>query len=169
MPLAGNSLRAEKSQWQVQKVTLAGPKSHTRAKMSHWSVIISDNSPVGVLVFLGFATSYQCFSMLNASECEIWCKDQGVLTRADIWSPRIAHGIKELLAQTILSQLNNRQETENGPRSYWTVQVTLLPYSSSLMRETINAYDLQHNKTLTIPYVCTARILTERIAPRVRQ
>ena len=38
--LAGNSLRAEKSHWQVQKVTLAGPKSHTRAKMSHWSVII---------------------------------------------------------------------------------------------------------------------------------
>ena len=40
MPLAGNSLRAEKSHWQVQKVTLAGRKSHTRAKMSHWSVII---------------------------------------------------------------------------------------------------------------------------------
>ena len=40
VPLAGNSLRAEKSHWQVQKVTLAGPKSHTRAKMSHWSVII---------------------------------------------------------------------------------------------------------------------------------
>ena len=41
VPLAGNSLRAEKSHWQVQKVTLAGPKSHTRAKISHWSVIIS--------------------------------------------------------------------------------------------------------------------------------
>ena len=41
VPLAGNSLRAEKSHWQVQKVTLAGPKSHTRAKMSHWSVIMS--------------------------------------------------------------------------------------------------------------------------------
>ena len=40
VPLTGNSLRAEKSHWQVQKVTLAGPKSHTRAKMSHWSVII---------------------------------------------------------------------------------------------------------------------------------
>ena len=40
VPLAGNSLRAEKSHWQVQKVTLAGPKSHTTAKMSHWSVII---------------------------------------------------------------------------------------------------------------------------------
>ena len=40
VPLAGNSLRTEKSHWQVQKVTLAGPKSHTRAKMSHWSVII---------------------------------------------------------------------------------------------------------------------------------
>ena len=26
VPLAGNSLRAEKSHWQVQKVTLAGPK-----------------------------------------------------------------------------------------------------------------------------------------------
>ena len=38
---AGNSLRAEKSHWQVQKVTLAGPKSHTRTKMPHWSVIIS--------------------------------------------------------------------------------------------------------------------------------
>ena len=38
--LAGNSVRAEESHWQVQKVTLAGPKSHTRAKMSHWSVII---------------------------------------------------------------------------------------------------------------------------------
>ena len=42
--LAGNSLRAEKSHWQVQKVTLAGPKSHTRAKMSHWSVIMSHHS-----------------------------------------------------------------------------------------------------------------------------
>ena len=41
MSLAANSLRAKKSHWQVQKVTLAGPKSHTRAKMSHWSVIIS--------------------------------------------------------------------------------------------------------------------------------
>ena len=41
MPLAGNSLRAKKSHWQVQKVTLAGPKSHTRAKLSHWSVIIT--------------------------------------------------------------------------------------------------------------------------------
>ena len=40
VPRAGNSLRAEKSHWQVQKVTLAGPKSHTRAKMSHWSVMI---------------------------------------------------------------------------------------------------------------------------------
>ena len=40
LPLAGNSLRAEKWHWQVQKVTLAGPKSHTRAKMLHWSVII---------------------------------------------------------------------------------------------------------------------------------
>ena len=40
VPLAGNSLRAEKSHWRVQKVTLAGPKSHTRAKMSQWSVII---------------------------------------------------------------------------------------------------------------------------------
>ena len=29
-----------KSYWQVQKVTLAGPKSHTRAKTSHWSVIM---------------------------------------------------------------------------------------------------------------------------------
>ena len=38
--LTGNSVRAEKSHWQVQKVTLAGPKSYTRAKMSHWSVII---------------------------------------------------------------------------------------------------------------------------------
>ena len=49
VPLAGNSLRAEKSHWQVQKVTLAGPKSHTRAKMSHWSVIMTicaGNSPV---------------------------------------------------------------------------------------------------------------------------
>ena len=44
VPLAGNSLRAEKSHWQVQKVTLAGPKSHTRAKMSHWSVIITNNA-----------------------------------------------------------------------------------------------------------------------------
>ena len=35
-----NVTLAEKSHWQVQKVTLAGPKSHTRAKMSHWSVII---------------------------------------------------------------------------------------------------------------------------------
>ena len=43
VPLTGNSLRAEKSHWQVQKVTLAGPKSHTMAKMSHWSVIISAN------------------------------------------------------------------------------------------------------------------------------
>ena len=42
--LAGKSRRAEKSHWQVQKVTLAGPKSHTRAKMSHWSVIIKDFS-----------------------------------------------------------------------------------------------------------------------------
>ena len=40
MPPAGNSLRAEKLHWHVQKVTLAGPKSHTRAKMPHWSVII---------------------------------------------------------------------------------------------------------------------------------
>ena len=40
VPLAGNSLRAEKSHWKVQKMTLAGPKSHTRAKMSHWSVTI---------------------------------------------------------------------------------------------------------------------------------
>ena len=38
--LAGNRVRAKKSHWQVQKVTLAGPKSHTRAKMSHWSVIM---------------------------------------------------------------------------------------------------------------------------------
>ena len=44
VPLAGNSLRAEKSHWQVQKVTLAGPKSHTRAKMSHWSVIICNKN-----------------------------------------------------------------------------------------------------------------------------
>ena len=40
VPLVGNSLRAEKWHWQVQKVTLAGPKSHTRAKMSHCSVIM---------------------------------------------------------------------------------------------------------------------------------
>ena len=45
VPLAENSLRAEKSHWQVQKVTSAGPKSHTRAKMSHWSVIISNYIP----------------------------------------------------------------------------------------------------------------------------
>ena len=50
VPLAGNSLRAEKSHWQVQKVTLAGPKSHTRAKMSHWSVMIRVNNPIGVQV-----------------------------------------------------------------------------------------------------------------------
>ena len=31
VPLAGNSLRAEKWHWQVQKVTLTGPKSHIRA------------------------------------------------------------------------------------------------------------------------------------------
>ena len=43
VPLAGNSLKAEKSHWQVQKVTLEGPKSHTRAKMSHGSVIIHDD------------------------------------------------------------------------------------------------------------------------------
>ena len=42
VPLAGNSIRAEKSHWQVQKVTLTGPKSHTRAKMSHCSVIINN-------------------------------------------------------------------------------------------------------------------------------
>ena len=44
VPLAGNSLRTEKSHWQVQKMTLAGPKGHTRAKMSHWSVIIKNMS-----------------------------------------------------------------------------------------------------------------------------
>ena len=43
VPLAGNSLRADKSHWRVQKVTLAGPKSHTKANMSHWSVIINYN------------------------------------------------------------------------------------------------------------------------------
>ena len=32
--------------WQVQKVTLAGPKSHTRAKMPQWSVIIKGLRPV---------------------------------------------------------------------------------------------------------------------------
>ena len=45
VPLAGNSLRGEKSHWQVQKMTLAGPKSHTRAKMSHCSVIIATHDP----------------------------------------------------------------------------------------------------------------------------
>ena len=44
--LAGNSVRAEKWHWQVQKVTLAGPKNHTRAKMSHWSVTIKGLRPV---------------------------------------------------------------------------------------------------------------------------
>ena len=39
--LTGNSLRAEKSHWRVQEVTLAGPKIHTRAKMSHCSVIMN--------------------------------------------------------------------------------------------------------------------------------
>ena len=43
VPLAGNSPRAEKWHWQVQKVTLAGPKSHTTAKMSHWSVMVLIN------------------------------------------------------------------------------------------------------------------------------
>ena len=42
VPLAGNSLRTEKSHCQVQKVILAGPKSHTKAKMSHRSVLISN-------------------------------------------------------------------------------------------------------------------------------
>ena len=46
VPLAGNSLRAEKSHWQIQKVTLAGLKSHTRAKMSHWGVIITYTCPI---------------------------------------------------------------------------------------------------------------------------
>ena len=36
----GTASGPQKSYWQVQKVTLAGPKSHTRSKMSHWSVII---------------------------------------------------------------------------------------------------------------------------------
>ena len=63
----------------------------------------SDNSPVGVLVFLGFATRVvQCFSMLNVSDgaqdC-LWNKDQGVLAQAyisfNVASPRVPHGVKE--------------------------------------------------------------------------
>ena len=49
--------------------------------------MLSDNSPVGVLVSSICHQSYQCFSMLNASggtqDC-LWCKDQGVLVRANI-------------------------------------------------------------------------------------
>ena len=48
VPLARNSLRAVKSHWLVQKVTLAGQKSHTRANMSHWSVRISNHIPAFV-------------------------------------------------------------------------------------------------------------------------
>ena len=44
--------------------------------------------------------SYQCFSMLNASDGapdHLCCKDQGVLTRANISSPCLVHGVKDLV------------------------------------------------------------------------
>ena len=42
--------RSKKWHWQGRKVTLAGPKSHTRAKMSHWSVIIHYMVPLWCVV-----------------------------------------------------------------------------------------------------------------------
>ena len=66
VPLAGNSLRAKKSHWQVQKVTLAGPKSHTRAKMSHWSVIIY--TCIYPLVFLWNIRHYLQLLLMRGSE-----------------------------------------------------------------------------------------------------
>ena len=48
VPLATNSPGAKKWHWHVQKVTLAGPKSHTRAKMSYWSVINDSTQPNGL-------------------------------------------------------------------------------------------------------------------------
>ena len=72
VPLAGNSLRAEKSHWQVQKVTLAGPKSHTRAKMSHWSVIIVSRD-LTYIIMLGskwyFFLLWICFNAKMANGC----------------------------------------------------------------------------------------------------
>ena len=50
--LAGNSLRAERSHWQVQKVTLAGPKSHTRAKMSHRNVFHNMPALVHMMIWI---------------------------------------------------------------------------------------------------------------------
>ena len=69
--MAGNSLRAEKSHLQVQKVTVAGPKSHTRAKMSHWSVIIRNNGPGLLHEMSQFHTNtlIKIFDP-NNSECE---------------------------------------------------------------------------------------------------
>ena len=58
--------------------------------------MLSDNSMLGVLMFLGFATyklSIIFFVMLNASDNKrdrLWCKDQGVLVRAIILASRLA-------------------------------------------------------------------------------
>ena len=58
VPLAGNSLRAEKSHWQVQKVTLAGPKV-TQGPKCH----------IGVLYYL----SMQGFKFVYFSKRGLWC------------------------------------------------------------------------------------------------
>ena len=67
VPLAGNSLRAEKWHWQVQKVTLAGPKSHTRAKMSHWSVMNKNTDSH----LWGELTGHRWISLAKASDAEL--------------------------------------------------------------------------------------------------
>ena len=80
MSLAGNSLRAEKSHWQVQKVTLAGPKSHTRAKMSHWSVIMSFLAPCFVISRWTSSRAIQKF-LLWPRQLRFWRVWQGVRQR----------------------------------------------------------------------------------------
>ena len=71
--LAGNSLRTEKSHWQVQKVALARPENHTRAKMSHWSVITINNK----VLFNDMATIPQCLMVLNAWYPSHWKSNHG--------------------------------------------------------------------------------------------
>ena len=80
----------------IARVPASGSQSHMAARAptignysTRGSMLFDNSSHVSGICH----QSYQCFSMLNASDGardRLWCKDQGVLTWVNISPPRLA-------------------------------------------------------------------------------
>ena len=93
-----------------QAISKTGSQSHLAARahvIGNYSTkgsMLSDNSPGGVLVFLGFTTpiiNFIAYQTRATARKITWCKDEGILVnvavRANISPPHLTHGVIEPL------------------------------------------------------------------------